>query len=160
VAAEESSLWVRYYSCILSLFRLKYYNLSYLSICQMVRSRQPTGVLIPVVYLFGGEESKAKNSKVAHEYAEHREHDELYWFGPPESNTLRPVVGVYRLRIGWIVQWVASSALYWPVDEVGSQTPGRLQPGDLSLHYTSCHIPSICFGRSPPRSCLALYAKS
>jgi hypothetical protein len=38
----------------------------------MVRSEQPTGVLIPVVYLFGGEESKAKNSKVAHEYAEHK----------------------------------------------------------------------------------------
>jgi hypothetical protein len=43
----------------------------------MVRSRQPTGVLIPVVYLFGGEESKAKNSKVVHEYTEHREHDEF-----------------------------------------------------------------------------------
>jgi hypothetical protein len=24
----------------------------------------------------------------------------LYWFGPPESNTLRPVVGVDCLRIG------------------------------------------------------------
>jgi hypothetical protein len=35
------------------------------------------GVLIPVVYLFGGEESKAKNSKVAHEYAERREHDDF-----------------------------------------------------------------------------------
>jgi hypothetical protein len=42
----------------------------------MVRPGQPTGVLIPVV-LFGGEESKTKNSKVAHEYAEHREHDEF-----------------------------------------------------------------------------------
>jgi hypothetical protein len=45
--------------------------------CQMVRSGQPTGVLIPVVYLFDGEESKSKNSKVAHEYAEHREHSKL-----------------------------------------------------------------------------------
>jgi hypothetical protein len=53
-----------------------------------------------VVYLFGGEESKAKNSKVAHEYAEHRDKTSLYWFGPPESNTLRPVVGVDCLRIG------------------------------------------------------------
>jgi hypothetical protein len=26
----------------------------------------------------------------------------LYWFGPPESNTLRPVVGVDCLRIGWV----------------------------------------------------------
>jgi hypothetical protein len=43
----------------------------------MVRSGQPTGVLILVVYLFGGEESKAKNSKVAHEYTEHREHGEF-----------------------------------------------------------------------------------
>jgi hypothetical protein len=31
--------------------------------------------------LFGGEESEAKNSKFAHEYAEHREHAEfiLVW---------------------------------------------------------------------------------
>jgi hypothetical protein len=43
----------------------------------MVRSGQPTGVLIPMVYLFSEEESKAKNSKVAHEYAEHREHGEF-----------------------------------------------------------------------------------
>jgi hypothetical protein len=43
----------------------------------MVRFGQPTVVLIPVVYLFGGEESKAKNSKVVHEYAEHREHGEF-----------------------------------------------------------------------------------
>jgi hypothetical protein len=27
--------------------------------------------------LFSGEESKAKNSKVAHEHAEYREHDEF-----------------------------------------------------------------------------------
>jgi hypothetical protein len=58
------------------------------------------------------------------------------------------------------LQGIASSALYWPADEVGSQTPGRLRPGDLSLRYTSCHIPSICFGRSPPRSCLVSYANS
>jgi hypothetical protein len=30
-----------------------------------------------VVYLFSGEESEAKNSEVAHEYAEHGEHDEF-----------------------------------------------------------------------------------
>jgi hypothetical protein len=34
-------------------------------------------VLIHVVSLFGGKESKAKNSKVSHEYAEHREHGEF-----------------------------------------------------------------------------------
>jgi hypothetical protein len=43
----------------------------------MVRSVQPTGVLIPLVYLFSGEESKAKNTKVAHEYTELREHGEF-----------------------------------------------------------------------------------
>jgi hypothetical protein len=43
----------------------------------MVRSGQPMGVLIPVVYLFGEEESKAKNSKVAHDYMELREHSEF-----------------------------------------------------------------------------------
>jgi hypothetical protein len=30
-----------------------------------------------VVYLFGRAESKAKNSKVAHEHMEHREHNEF-----------------------------------------------------------------------------------
>jgi hypothetical protein len=30
-----------------------------------------------MIYFFGGEESKAKNSKVAHEYAKHRRHDEF-----------------------------------------------------------------------------------
>jgi hypothetical protein len=37
------------------------------------------GVLIPVVYLFGEVESKAKNSKVAHGHTEHTA--SLYWFG-------------------------------------------------------------------------------
>jgi hypothetical protein len=81
----------------------------------------------------------------------------LYWFGPPESNTLRPVVGLDCLRIGRdddVTKGVASSALYWPADEVGSQTPGRLRLGDLSLCYTSCHILSNFFGHNPPRSCL------
>jgi hypothetical protein len=57
--------------------RFQISELEEMRLCQMVRSGQPTGVLIPVVYLFGGEESKAKNSKVAHEYAEHREHSEF-----------------------------------------------------------------------------------
>jgi hypothetical protein len=43
----------------------------------MVKSGQLAGVLILVVYLFGGDESKAKNSEVAHEYVEHREHGEF-----------------------------------------------------------------------------------
>jgi hypothetical protein len=43
----------------------------------MVRSGQPTRVLIPMVYLFGGEESKARNLKVAHEYTKHRKHSEF-----------------------------------------------------------------------------------
>jgi hypothetical protein len=110
-----------------------------------------------VVYLFGGEESKAKNSKVAHKYANTDNTTSLYWFGPPESKTLRPVLQFVLLRVEGLVevtQGIASSALYWPADEVGSQTPGRLRPGDLSLCYTSCHIPSIYFGQNPPRSCL------
>jgi hypothetical protein len=74
-------------------------------------------------------------------------------FGPLKSNTLRLVVGVDCLGIAYVVQGVASSALYWPVDEVGFQTPGWLWPGDLSLRYTSCYIPSICFGCNPSRSC-------
>jgi hypothetical protein len=34
-------------------------------------------VLIRVVKLFSGVESKAKNSKVAHKYAKHKEHGEF-----------------------------------------------------------------------------------
>jgi hypothetical protein len=67
----------------------------------------------------------------------------LYWFGPPESKTLRPVVGVGCLRIAYDTR-VASPALYWPADEVGSQTPGRLRTRDLNLCYNCCHILSIC----------------
>jgi hypothetical protein len=81
----------------------------------------------------------------------------LYWFGPPESKTLRLALRFILLRIAGLVeltQGITPSALYWPADEVGSQTPGRLRPRDLSLRYTSCHIPSIYFGRNPPRSCL------
>jgi hypothetical protein len=33
--------------------------------------------LTPLVYLFGGVESRAKNSKVAHGHTKHREHDEF-----------------------------------------------------------------------------------
>jgi hypothetical protein len=78
----------------------------------------------------------------------------LYWFGPPESKTLCPVVGVDYLRIAYGTR-VASPALYWPVDEVGSHTPGRLRPWDLSLvDYIACHILLICFGQNPSRSCL------
>jgi hypothetical protein len=61
----------------------------------MVRSGQPMGVLIPVVFLFGGEESKAKNSKVAHEYAEHREHGELIYTG----SGLRRVIPYVQLSV-------------------------------------------------------------
>jgi hypothetical protein len=121
----------------------------------MVRSGQPTGALIPVVYLFGGEESKAKNSKVADEYAEHREHGEFILVRA--SGEYYPMSSCRCRFLGDCVmvgglQRVASSALYWPADEVGSPTPGRLRPGDLSLSYTYCHIPSICFRRHPPRS--------
>jgi hypothetical protein len=50
----------------------------------------------------------------------------LYWFGPPKSKTLHPVLRFVLLGDCVIVQGVASFALYWPADEVGSHTPGRL----------------------------------
>jgi hypothetical protein len=45
--------------------------------CQRFRSGQLYKGSTPVVYLFGGVESRAKNSKVAHEHTKHKEHDEL-----------------------------------------------------------------------------------
>jgi hypothetical protein len=89
--------------------------------------------------LFGEVESKAKNSRVAHEHTGTENMTSLYWFGPSESKTLRPVVGVDCLRIAYCTR-VTSLALYWPADEVGSQTPGRLRPRDLNLYYNTCHI--------------------
>jgi hypothetical protein len=78
----------------------------------------------------------------------------LYWFGPPESKTLRPFVGVDCSRIVYGYN-SRLAALYWATDEVGSQTPGHLRPGDLSLvDYIAFHILSICFGRNPSMSCL------
>jgi hypothetical protein len=49
-------------------------------------------------------------------------------------------------------------ALYWATDKDTrsvDRSLNRLQQGNLSLvDYNSCHIPSICFRRNPPRSCL------
>jgi hypothetical protein len=40
-----------------------------------------------------------------------------------------------------MLQGVVLPALYWPADKVGSQTPGWLRLGDLSLvYYNTCHI--------------------
>jgi hypothetical protein len=65
-----------------------------------VRSGQPTGVLIPVVYLFGGRSLRLRTRR-SHTSTRNIENTaSLYWFGPLESNTLRPVVGVDCLRIG------------------------------------------------------------
>jgi hypothetical protein len=55
-----------------------------------------------VVYLFIGEESKAKNLKLHTSTRNTENTASLYWFRPPESNTLRPVVGVDCLRIALI----------------------------------------------------------
>jgi hypothetical protein len=93
---------------------------------QMVRSGQPTGVLILWFSCSVGRSLRLRTQR-SHTSTRNAENTtSLYWFEPPESNTLRPVVSVDCLRIGRLVQRVTSSALYWPVDEVGSQTPGQL----------------------------------
>jgi hypothetical protein len=81
----------------------------------------------------------------------------LYWSGPPESKTLRPVLRLVLLETayeykGRLVRLILATV------EVGFQTPSRLRPGDLSLHYTSCHISSICLVEI--HRCLVLYAKT
>jgi hypothetical protein len=90
----------------------------------------PHGGSTLVVYLFERVESRAKNSKVAHEHTEHN-----CW-----CRLLEDCV---------IVQGVALPTLYWPSDKVSSQTPGRLRPGDLSLVvYNYCHIRRAAFSES------------
>jgi hypothetical protein len=56
------------------------------------------------------------------------------------------------------VQGVTSSTLYWPADEVGSLTPGRLRPGDLSYvtHLAISHRSALV----EIHRGLVLYAKS
>jgi hypothetical protein len=40
-----------------------------------------------------------------------------------------------------MLQGAALPALYWPVDNVVCQTPGRLRPGNLSLvDYNTSHV--------------------
>jgi hypothetical protein len=56
----------------------------------------------------------------------------LYWLGLWRVKPYVQFFGLYCLRITHVVQGVALSALYWPADEVGSQTPGRLLSGDLN----------------------------
>jgi hypothetical protein len=68
----------------------------------MVRSRQPTGVLIPMVYLFRGRSQRLRTRRL-HTSRENTENiASLYWSNPPESNTLHPVVSVDCLRIGLV----------------------------------------------------------
>jgi hypothetical protein len=45
--------------------------------CQRFRFEQSTGIPTPMVYLFGEEKSRAKNSMVAHKHMEHKEHREF-----------------------------------------------------------------------------------
>jgi hypothetical protein len=70
---------------------------------------------------------------------EHREHGELILVRPPEGKTLHLVVGVDCLRIVYGYKGLLAR-LIWPADEVSSQTPGRLQQGDISLDYNTCHV--------------------
>jgi hypothetical protein len=70
----------------------------------MVRSGQPTGVLIPVVICSAGRSLRLRTRR-SHTSTRNIENmASLYWFGPLESNTLRPVVGVDCLRIGRMIQ--------------------------------------------------------
>jgi hypothetical protein len=82
--------------------RIQISELEEMTLCQMVRSRQPTGVLIPMVYLFRGRSQRLRTRRL-HTSRENTENTaSLYWSDPPESNTLHPVVSVDCLRIGLV----------------------------------------------------------
>jgi YD repeat-containing protein len=66
--------------------------------CHMVRSRQPTGVLMWFSYSARGNlRLRTRRLRMSTQNTESK--TSLYWFGTPESKTLRPVVGVDCLRI-------------------------------------------------------------
>jgi hypothetical protein len=68
---------------------------------QMVRSGQPTGVLILWFSCSVGRSLRLRTRR-SHTSTRNTENTtSLYWSGPPESNTLRPVVGVDFLGIAY-----------------------------------------------------------
>jgi hypothetical protein len=83
----------------------------------------------------------------------HEEHNDLYWFGPPESKTLRPV---------WYWNYVEShlpprrapqAALYWPTTldyKSVSIYSSRLQCGKLIRVGLSCLVLQVVFMSSGP----------
>jgi hypothetical protein len=93
-----------------------------------------------MVYLFGRMNLGLRTRRLHTSTRNTEKRTSLYWFGPPESNPMSSC----RCRLledCVIVQRVALPALYWLADKVGTQTPGRLRPGDQSLAiYNHCHI--------------------
>jgi hypothetical protein len=75
--------------------------------CQIVRSG-----LVHRAYprgWFGGREGSRTKSANSYTYGEHEAHKDLYWFGPLESKTLRPVLGgdcILDDHVGWL-RWSA-----------------------------------------------------
>jgi hypothetical protein len=88
----------------------------------------------------------------------HKDKAILYWFGPLESKTLRPVLRLvllawrdYMATCRWSAGYMFSGGCPCP-PYIGRRTrsvdrnSGRLQQGNLSLvDYNSYHIPSIYF---------------
>jgi hypothetical protein len=60
----------------------------------------PRGGSTLVVYLFGGRSSRARNSMVMRWHTDKKDTTILCWFRPPESKTLRLVLGVCIVNEG------------------------------------------------------------
>jgi hypothetical protein len=78
-----------------------------------VKWRNPSGLVVR------GVESKAKNLKVAHEYAEHREHNEFILIRASGESNPTSSCWCRFLEDCVIATRVALPALYWQADEVG-----------------------------------------
>jgi hypothetical protein len=63
----------------------------------------------------------------------------LYWFGTPESNTLRPVVGVECLRIRWI-RPIHKGSLRPPYIGLRMRSVPRLLIGTTRRPKSTLHI--------------------
>jgi hypothetical protein len=88
--------------------------------CQRFRSEQSTGGSTSVVYLFGGGDLELRTRWLCNGTQNERDATSLYWFGPPDSKTLRLVLDMYFFDCGRLVPGgLPLPTLYWVTDKVG-----------------------------------------
>jgi hypothetical protein len=87
-----------------------------------------------VVYLFGRGDLELRTRRLCKSTRNNGDTTNLYWFGPPESKTLRPVLGVCIADEGIVGPRKDGLGHLILADGQGrwTRSPDRLQHGNLS----------------------------